>query len=98
MDLSGRPRHHGSSADVHVVDSNALRTLEFDRIVDVLTGLALTPFGARAIAALVPDTDPKAVAAAINATTETSAFLEANPPFPLRAGSALEEAFAVLRV
>ena len=76
----------------------ALRTLEFDRIVEVVAGLALTPLGAAALAELTPQTDPKAVAAALDATTETAAYLESNALFPLRAGSGLESALAVLRV
>src|SRR5262245_24732025 len=76
----------------------ALRTLEFDRIVDVVTGLALTPLGAAALAELEPATDPKAVAAALNATTETTAYLESNALFPLRAGSGLGEALDSLAI
>jgi DNA mismatch repair protein MutS2 len=75
-----------------------LGTLEFDRIVEVVRGLALTPLGAARLAELTPHSDPKAVAAAINATTETTAYLESNPPFPLRAGAGLEDAVAVLQV
>ena len=76
----------------------ALRTLEFDRIIDVVTGLALSPLGAAALAELLPATDPKEVAAALNATTETTAYLETNPLFPLRAGSGLDAALGTLRV
>jgi DNA mismatch repair protein MutS2 len=76
----------------------ALRTLEFDRIVEVVTGLALTPLGASVLADLTPHTDPKDVAASINATTETVAYLETNALFPLRAGSGLAEALTSLRV
>jgi DNA mismatch repair protein MutS2 len=76
----------------------ALRTLEFDRVVEVVAGLALTPLGAARLAELTPFTEPKAVAAAINATSETSAYLEGNAMFPLRAGAGLEEALAVLQV
>jgi DNA mismatch repair protein MutS2 len=76
----------------------ALRTLEFDRIVDVVTGLALTPLGSAALAELQPQTDPRLVADALNATTETTAFLESNPVFPLRAGTGIEDALVVLTV
>jgi DNA mismatch repair protein MutS2 len=72
--------------------------LEFDRIVDVVTGLALTPLGAAALADLAPSTNPKAVAAALNATSETSTYLQNNALFPLRAGSGLQDALATLRV
>jgi DNA mismatch repair protein MutS2 len=76
----------------------ALRTLEFDRIVEVVSGLALTPLGADALAGLAPVTDPKTVAAALDSTTETTTYLEHNPLFPLRAGSGLYTALAALRV
>ena len=78
--------------------SFALRTLEFDRIVDVVTGLALTPLGAASLAKLEPFTEPRAVADALNATTETTAYFERNALFPLRAGTGLDEALGVLGV
>ena len=76
----------------------SLRTLEFDRIVEVVTGLALTPLGSAALAELQPQTDPRLVADALNATTETTAFLESNPLFPLRARTGIESALVVLTV
>jgi DNA mismatch repair protein MutS2 len=76
----------------------ALRTLEFDRIVEVVAGLALTPLGAERLGELTPHTDPKAVAAAINAASETTAYLESNALFPLRAGAGLDEALASLQI
>ena len=76
----------------------ALRTLEFDRIVDAVTSLAITPLGAGVLAELEPQVDPKAVAESLNATTETTAFLESNALFPLRAGTGIEEALAGLEV
>jgi DNA mismatch repair protein MutS2 len=76
----------------------ALRTLEFDRIVEVVAGLALTPLGADRLAELTPHTDPKAVAAALNATCETTAYLESNSLFPLRAGAGLDHALASLQI
>ena len=78
--------------------SFALRTLEFDRIVDVVIGLALTPLGAAALARLEPFTEPRAVADALNATSETTAYFERNSLFPLRAGSGLDEALDVLNI
>lgn len=76
----------------------ALRTLEFDRIVDAVTALAVTPLGAAALAALEPSTDPKVVVAAQEATSETARFLERHPLFPLRAGESLPEALASLAI
>ncbi|MEO7157118.1 MAG: hypothetical protein ABI039_06130, partial [Vicinamibacterales bacterium] len=76
----------------------ATRTLEFDRIVDAVTELALTPLGAASLAALEPSTDPKIVVAAQAATSETVRFLERHPLFPLRAGEALPAALDGLDV
>jgi DNA mismatch repair protein MutS2 len=76
----------------------ATRTLEFDRIVDAVTALALTPLGSNALADLEPSTDPKVVVAAQAATTETVSFLERHPLFPLRAGESLPEALEALTV
>src|SRR5688572_12570196 len=76
----------------------AARTLEFDRVVDAVTALAITPLGAAELSALEPSTDPKVVSAAQAATTETVRFLERYPLFPLRAGEALPEALDALDV
>ena len=74
----------------------ALKTLEFDRIVDAVQALALTPLGSAALAGLEPSTDPEIVVAAINATSETVAFLERHPLFPLRASDAIVETLETL--
>ncbi len=74
----------------------ALKTLEFDRIVEVVQALALTPLGSTALAGLEPSTDPEIVVAAINATSETVAFLERHPLFPLRASDAIVETLDTL--
>ena len=59
----------------------ATRTLEFDRIVEAVTGLALTPLGSASLSELEPSTDPKIVVAAQSATSETVRFLERHPLF-----------------
>jgi len=76
----------------------ARRSLEFDRIVDAVTALALTPLGAAALSTLEPSTEPKAVVAAQEGTSETVRFLERHPLFPLRAGESLPEALGSLAV
>ena len=58
--------------------AGALRALEFDRIVDVIRGFAQTPQGEAHLAALQPATEPRAVAAALAATSETVSFLAGN--------------------
>jgi DNA mismatch repair protein MutS2 len=77
---------------------NAPRPLEFDRVVDAVTALSITPLGAAELSALEPSTDPKVVSAAQAATTETVRFLERHPLFPLRAGEALPDALDALDV
>src|SRR5688500_15779358 len=76
----------------------APRPLEFDRVVDAVTALAITPLGAVALSELTPSPDPKVVVAAQDATSETVKFLERQPLFPLRAGEALPEALDGLDV
>jgi DNA mismatch repair protein MutS2 len=76
----------------------ATRTLEFDRIVDAVTALSLTPLGLVSLSGLEPSTDPKVVVAAQSATSETVKYLERHPLFPLRAGEALPDALDALDV
>ena len=76
----------------------ATRTLEFDKIVDAVTTLALTPLGAAALEELQPSSDPKVVVAQQQATSETVRFLERHPLFPLRAGESLPETLEALEV
>ena len=78
--------------------AGALRALEFDRIVAVVTGLAVTPTGEDRLAELQPLTDTAAVVAAQRATSEGTRFLTDHPGFPLRAPSDLEAILAGLSV
>src|SRR3954468_4886832 len=75
-----------------------LRALEFDRIVSVVTGLAVTPSGQERLVQLHPLTDPAQVTAAPRATTEGTRFLAAFPGFPLRAPANLEHILDALNV
>ena len=77
---------------------NALRALEFDRIVEAVSGFALTPMGAERLAALEPSTDAQKVAQLLAATTETMRFVAAHGLFPLRASSELPQILAALAV
>jgi DNA mismatch repair protein MutS2 len=77
---------------------NALRALEFDRIVEAVSGFALTPMGAECLAALEPSTDAQKVAQVLAATTETMRFVAAHGLFPLRASSDLPQILAALAV
>ena len=58
--------------------AGALRALEFDRIVEAVRRFALTPPGAARLASLEPQTEPRAVATALAATSETVRFLADN--------------------
>jgi DNA mismatch repair protein MutS2 len=76
----------------------ALRALEFDRIVEVVKGFALTPMGAERLARLQPSTDARQVAQLLAATTETTKYLAAHGLFPLRATGDLPQIIAALAV
>ena len=78
--------------------AGALRALEFDRIVSVVAGLALTPTGEAQLAGLLPLTDAGRVVAAQRATTEGVRFLTDHPGFPLRAPSDLESLIGAIGV
>src|SRR3954471_7499758 len=75
-----------------------LRALEFDRIVSVVTGLAVTPSGQNRLGEFQPLTDPAQVTAAQRATTEGTRFLADYPGFPLRAPTDLEQILEALNV
>jgi DNA mismatch repair protein MutS2 len=77
---------------------SALRALEFDRIVEAVTGFALTPMGAERLSQLAPSTDPEQVAQSQAATTETVRFVTAHGLFPLRASSELPQILEALGV
>jgi len=78
--------------------AGALRALEFDRIVAVVSSLAVTPTGQARLAELHPVADAPRVIALQRATTEGTRFLNDHPGFPLRAPSDLEEILDALAV
>ena len=78
--------------------AGALRALEFDRIVSVLTSFAVTSTGQERLVRLEPMTDAVAVARAQRETTEGTRFLADHPGFPLRAPSDLDVIIAALAV
>ena len=78
--------------------AGALRALEFDRIVSVVSGLAVTSTGHRRLAELHPSTDAAEIAAAQQATTEGTRFLADHPGFPLRAPADLDAILDALAV
>ena len=77
--------------------AGALRALEFDRIVAVVRGFAQTPHGEARLAELHPATDPKKVAAALAATSETVRFL-AGASIAVQAPPELETVLGALMV
>ena len=87
-----------SWVDRRSMQSSTLRALEFDRIVELVTDLAVTPTGQGRLAELHPLTDAADAAAAQRATTEGTRFLADHPGFPLRAPSDLEEIVDALGV
>ena len=80
------------------MNPGALRSLEFDRIVAVLSGLAVTPTGEDRLLELHPLVDATAVIAAQRATSEGTAFLASHPGFPLRAPEDLAALLDALEV
>jgi DNA mismatch repair protein MutS2 len=75
-----------------------LRALEFDRIVELVRGFALTPMGDARLERLSPSSDPQKVAQLLSATSETTRYLAANSLFPLRAPAELPQVFSALAV
>ncbi len=80
------------------ISASTLRTLEFARVVAVLEGLAVTPPGRRALAAIEPLTAPGAVLNAQRETTEAVRFLAERVGFPLKAPAELDDILSGLRV
>ena len=80
------------------MNNGALRALEWDEIVDVVRGFALTPLGAARLAELEPQTDPHRVSQLLAATAEGVKYLDANPAFSLQAPEDLESMLAALAV
>jgi DNA mismatch repair protein MutS2 len=78
--------------------AGALRALEFDRIVSVVSGLAVTPTGQARLAELQPVVEAQRVIGLQRATTEGTRFLNDHPGFPLRAPSDLEAILDALAV
>ena len=80
------------------MNEGTLRSLEFDRIVEAVRSLALTPLGATELSGLRPLAEPRSVRAALAATSEGVRYLESNPPFALDAPPDLETALTALAV
>ena len=78
--------------------TGALRALEWDQIVDVVRGFALTPLGAARLAELGPQSDPHRAAQLLAATTEGVKYLDANPGFSLNAPGDLDAVLSALAV
>ena len=75
-----------------------LRALEFDRIVDMVRGFAMTPMGDERLSRLAPSGDPQKVAQLLASTTETAKYLASNGLFPLRSAADMPQILAALAV
>src|SRR5215468_9545280 len=80
------------------MQSAALRALEFDRVVEMVRGFAMTPMGDERLARLAPSGDPQRVAQLLASTTETANYLAANGLFPLRSAADMPQILAALTV
>ena len=78
--------------------TGALRALEWDAIVDVVRGFALTPLGEARLAELEPQSDPHRAAQLLGATSEGVKYLDANPAFSLNAPADLDTVLSALAV
>src|SRR5947208_3452583 len=75
-----------------------LRALEFDRVVEMVRGFAMTPMGHERLSRLAPSGDPPKVAQLLSATTETAKYLSSNGLFPLRAAADLPQILSALAI
>jgi DNA mismatch repair protein MutS2 len=75
-----------------------LRALEFDRVVEMVRGFAMTPMGHERLSRLSPSGDPQKVAQLLAATTETARYLASNGLFSLRAAADMPQILAALAV
>ncbi len=80
------------------MQANALEALEFDRIVELVTQLAVTSTGRERLEAMTPLTDAGRIVAAQRATTEARRFLADHPGFPLRGPADLAAILGALGV
>ncbi len=78
--------------------TGALKALEWDQIVEIVRGFALTPLGAARLAELEPQSDPHRAAQLLAATVEGVKYLDANPAFALNAPADLEAILSALAV
>jgi DNA mismatch repair protein MutS2 len=76
----------------------AVRSLEFDQIVEQVASLALTPLGRDELAAIAPSGEPEVVREWQRGTSETARFLENAPLFPLRAADEVPASLEALAV
>jgi DNA mismatch repair protein MutS2 len=76
----------------------ALRALEYDRIVNAVARLALTPLGRRRLADLRPQTDPRQVGSALAATSEAVRLLDDGGTLPLDAPADIDAVLTGLAV
>jgi DNA mismatch repair protein MutS2 len=80
------------------MNPGALRALEFGRIVDAVTAMAVTPTGRDRLAEMRPSVEIDEIRTAQQATSEGTRFLADHPGFPLRAPSDLEAILDALTV
>jgi DNA mismatch repair protein MutS2 len=80
------------------MQTSALRALEWDQIVDLVRGFALTPPGAARLGELAPQSDAHRAAQLLTATAEGVKYLDANPAFSLNAPADLDIVLSALAV
>jgi DNA mismatch repair protein MutS2 len=78
--------------------AGALRALEFDRVVEAVCRLATTSIGVDRLRGLRPLTDPRAVSAALSATSEGVSYLAEWGRFPLASPPDLDGTLTALAI
>src|SRR5918992_2665026 len=96
--MASAPPRSQAESTIYSMQPSALRALEWDQIVDVVRGYALTPLGAARLAELEPQSDPARAAQLLAATAEGVKYLDTNPGFSLNAPADLDNVLAALAV
>ena len=73
-----------------------LRSLEFDRVVEMVRGFAMTPMGDDRLSRLAPSGDLQTVAQLLAATSETTKYLATHGLFPLRSAADIPQIVSAL--
>jgi DNA mismatch repair protein MutS2 len=95
---AGRAAPGFLSITTNLMQNGALKALEFERVLEALHGLAITPLGAARLKELRPANDPRKVEAALAVTAEAVALVADGGRLPLGAAPEIESTLAGLAI